>query len=580
MQFPFHDFHEVWAVDFEFEAKPGNLPNPICLVAVELASKRSIRIFQDELRSLKSPPYPIGPNSLFVAFYSSAELGCHLALDWPLPVNVLDLFVEFRNLTNGLDLPAGASLLGALLYFGHDPMDSIEKNEMRQLALRGGPYNAEEKQALLDYCEGDVLALCKLLNSMGPRLDLPRALLRGRYMKAVARIERAGVPIDTASLTVLQEHWENIQDELIRRVDAGHGIYEGRSFKHDRFVRWLHEHQIPWPRLPSGNLALDEDTFHLMERMHPHLQAVRQLRATLSQMRLSDLAVGHDRRNRTLLSPFRARTGRNQPSNSKYIFGTAVWLRSLIEAPPGKGIAYVDWAQQEFGIAAALSSDPAMMEAYASGDPYLAFAKQARAIPPDGTKATHRTIRDQFKQCALAVLFGMGADSLAVNIGAPVFQSRELLRFHHETYPKFWCWSDAAVDYSMLYGTLHTVFGWTIHVGPRANPRMLRNFPMQANGAEMLRLACCFATERGITVCATVHDALLIEAPIADLETAVQETQNAMAEASECVLGGFRLRSDVKLIRHPDRFEDERGKRMWATIRDIVNELRAVGACA
>jgi len=58
---------------------------------------------------------------------------------------------------------------------------------------------------------------------------------------------------------------------------------------------------------------------------------------------------------------------------------------------------------------------------------------------------------------------------------------------------------------------LQTVFGWRVYVGPRANPRSLTNFPMQANGAEMLRLACCLATERGVAVCAPVHDALLLE---------------------------------------------------------------------
>jgi hypothetical protein len=62
----------------------------------------------------------------------------------------------------------------------------------------------------------------------------------------------------------------------------------------------------------------------------------------------------------------------------------------------------------------------------------------------------------------------------------------------------------------MLHGTLHTVFGWCVHVGEAANPRSLRNFPMQANGAEMLRLACCLATECGIEVCAPIHDAVLI----------------------------------------------------------------------
>ena len=109
-----------------------------------------------------------------------------------------------------------------------------------------------------------------------------------------------------------------------------------------------------------------------------------------------------------MLSAFRARTGRNQPSNTKFIFGPSVWLRGLIQPPPGYGIAYIDWAQQEFGIAAALSGDPLMMEAYCSGDPYLAFAKQAGAAPPDATKATHKAIRDQFKSTVLAVQYGMG----------------------------------------------------------------------------------------------------------------------------------------------------------------------------
>ena len=94
--------------------------------------------------------------------------------------------------------------------------------------------------------------------------------------------------------------------------------------------------------------------------------------------------------------------------------------------------------------------------------------------------------------------------------------------------PRFWVWSDAAVDYAMLHGALYTVFGWVLHVGPQVNPRSVRNFPMQANGAEMLRLACCFCTEAGIAVCAPIHDALLIEAPVDELDAAVARTQQQM----------------------------------------------------
>src|SRR5262249_6482488 len=140
---------------------------------------------------------------------------------------------------------------------------------------------------------------------------------------------------------------------------------------------------IPWPRLDSGRLALDDGTFRDLARAYPEqIGPLRELRYALSQLRLNDLAVGPDGRNRVMLSAFQSRTGRNQPSNSKYIFGPAVWLRGLIQPGPGQAVAYIDWEQQEFGIAAALSGDPAMREAYLSGDPYLAFAKQAGAVPP------------------------------------------------------------------------------------------------------------------------------------------------------------------------------------------------------
>jgi DNA polymerase I len=236
-------------------------------------------------------------------------------------------------------------------------------------------------------------------------------------------------------------------------------------------------------------------------------------------------------------------------------------------------VAYVDWSQQEFGIAAALSGDSAMMQAYTSGDPYLTFAKQARAVPIDATKKSHPREREQFKVCALAVQYGMGPQSLARSLGQPEAMARELLRLHRNTYPTFWRWSDSAVNHAMLRGWLQTVFGWRVQVGPRANPRSLANFPMQANVAEMLRLACCLATERGIAVCAPVHDALLVEGPADEIENVAAYTQAAMAEASRVVLSGFELRSDAKIVCHPDRYIDPRGERMWETVVGLMAEL-------
>jgi hypothetical protein len=92
----------------------------------------------------------------------------------------------------------------------------------------------------------------------------------------------------------------------------------------------------------------------------------------------------------------------------------------------------------------------------------------------------------------------MSADALAQRIGQPPLRARELLRLHRETYRVFWAWSDRVVDHAMLTGSLRTAFGWQLQVCHDPNGRSLRNFPMQANGAEMLRLACCLAIEGGI----------------------------------------------------------------------------------
>jgi hypothetical protein len=568
------DFAEIWLVDFEFSAPEGERPSPVCMVAREHRTSRLLRFWRDELQALSKPPFDTGRSTLFVAYFASAELGCFLAFDWAMSARILDLYAEFRCLNSGLTVPCGHSLLGALEHFGLDGLATVEKESMRALALRGEPYSTEEKRALLDYCQSDVDALVRLLPAMLPKLDFPRALIRGRYMAAVAKMEWTGIPVDSQALCTLRSNWTGIQDQLIQRIDAGRGIYDGRTFKAERFASWLIEQSIPWPRLPSGALDLSDDCFHEMGRAYPDkVSPIRELRNALSQLRLESLAVGKDGRNRCLLSPFGTRTGRNTPSNSRFIFGPSTWLRGLIRPKTGMALAYVDWEQQEFGIAAALSGDPAMMEAYLSADPYLAFAKQAGAVPPSGTRQTHYAERERFKVLSLAVQYGMGADSLARRLDESPARGRELLRLHRQIYPRYWQWSDAVEMTAMGTNELQATFGWTIHVGRDANPRSLRNFPLQANGAEMLRIACILATERGIPVCAPIHDALLLEAPTEEIEAAVMETQKAMREASELVLSGFPLRSDAKTVYWPDRYSDPRGERFWCTVWELIGEL-------
>jgi DNA polymerase-1 len=251
-----------------------------------------------------------------------------------------------------------------------------------------------------------VVALAALL----PRLSmvmanrpnwLAHALLRGRYMKAAAQIEYHGVPLDGPMLQKLLQRWGWLKLQLIAEIRDEYPIFNGSVLKMDRFERWLAARRIPWPRTDTGRLSRSEDTCKTMCRAYPQLAPIREVRDNLSGLRLTDLAVGADGRNRTGFFCFGTRCGRNAPSNGKFIFGPSAWLRSLIRPGPGMALAYIDWSSQEMAIAAALSGDEAMIRAYRSGDPYLAFAKDAGLAPAEATKVTHKSLRDRCKAVLL-----------------------------------------------------------------------------------------------------------------------------------------------------------------------------------
>jgi DNA polymerase I-like protein with 3'-5' exonuclease and polymerase domains len=169
---------------------------------------------------------------------------------------------------------------------------------------------------------------------------------------------------------------------------------------------------------------------------------------------------------------------------------------------------------------------------------------------------------------------------MASRAGISVAEARELLRHHRETYRVFWAWAEGNVNVALAGGTLQTVYGWPLRCGPgrEPNPRSLLNFPMQGNGAEMLRLAACMATEAGLRVCAPIHDALLLEAPLERLDEDVHHLTAIMVEASEMIMGVLACRVDAEVVRYPDRYRDEGGGEMWDQVMGLLETIEAGGA--
>jgi DNA polymerase I len=161
----------------------------------------------------------------------------------------------------------------------------------------------------------------------------------------------------------------------------------------------------------------------------------------------------------------------------------------------------------------------------------------------------------------------------AGHLNCAIPEARHLLRLYRETFPRLTAWTEAQCDQAVLSGSVSTLFGWRLLVSGAVKPTTLRNFPIQSAGAELLRLACSFATERGVAVAAPVHDALLIESDVADLDATVATTKAAMDEASRAVLDGLAVKVDVKVFRHPHRYSDKRGEALFARVYRLLGEI-------
>lgn len=591
-------YREVWVTDTEYIALDGNPPVPVCVVAKDLVSGRTVRLWQDEL---DEPFYQPGDDILVVAFMAAAELAVFRLLGWPTPTRIIDLYVEFLRLSNGPAAqnvyfrPYGTGLLGVLEFYGLPRIEHAEKAAMRDLILRGGPWTGAECVAILDYCETDVVALERLLPVMeagivGNPARHGQALLRGRYMSAVAGMEIRGLPVDCGLLRRLNTNCEAVTWGLIDQINPLYGVYVGGSFNLHAFTSWTIRNGLDWPAKASGVLDLQDETFKEMEGRAPELVApLRELRKTLTQLREKGLQVGTDGRARTSIRPFASVTSRNQPSNKEFVFGLGKWARSLLKPAEGMAIAYLDWKSQEIGVAACLSGDEALWASYnAATDPYLDFAIKAGLAPAHANKTTHKVVRQKAKAIVLGVNYGKGAEAIARETGMHVIEANNLLALHRATYKDFWRWIDALVDTGLMGGTVSTVYGWEwrgVLLPPfdgkglpsRLNERALLNWPMQSNAAEMLRLACCLIDEAGIALLAPVHDALVIEAPIAEIDATVSRAVALMNKASELVLGEGRvLGVDQYVVKYPDRFiepDNEAAEEMRLRILNLLDRV-------
>ena len=94
------------------------------------------------------------------------------------------------------------------------------KDSLYDTVLDHEIYNEEQLREIAEGNRADVLLEGRLLEFLAPTINVPTALYRGRYAKAVVDMEYRGIPISLPHLRELERQWQSLRNTSLRWVSG------------------------------------------------------------------------------------------------------------------------------------------------------------------------------------------------------------------------------------------------------------------------------------------------------------------------------------------------------------------------
>lgn len=481
---------------------------------------------------------------------------------------------------------AKRSLLSALYKMLNILDVSVEhKEKMRDLCIAYDvPELIKYKHDIMSYCLNDTEHLPNLLTSINTeilkRCDITREVLekiqieRGKYVALASFREVRGYPVDFKALKNVSEKIESIVKDL--QEDINEQVKDIRIFswnkKDQRYKvnqknlkEFIRDNNPNWPTTDKGAISLSKDSFKKYKdykynyppgdfyaqysrylSFNTSLNGIRKKASFTAKDQTIFDSIGSDERCRPYAPPFNSQTSRTYPQATAFIPAKAAWMRSLIRPKPGNVCFSLDYASQEFLIAAIESLDENMYEAYVSGDPYIWLAIKSGSAPQGATKKTHPEIREVFKTLTLAINYGMGAKSLSLDLTANTgkvwkeSEAQQLIYTFFEIYSDYSMKRQDIVKRYRKDGYIMLRDGWILF-GDNPSQNSMLNFPFQGGAAGIMRLAERIAHKKGVKTIFTLHDALSAEDTFTNFE-------NTMIKLKDAMCSGFSLYYSKELI--------------------------------
>ncbi|HET7273749.1 MAG TPA: DNA polymerase I [Longimicrobiaceae bacterium] len=215
---------------------------------------------------------------------------------------------------------------------------------------------------------------------------------------------------------------------------------------------------------------------------------------------------------------------------------------------PAEGNIFLsaDYSQIELRILAHYSEDPAFVEAFRAGaDIHRQTAALIFGVEPESVT---REMRDRAKTVNFAIIYGIGAFSLAQRLGISNAEAKEFIDRYFERFPGIRVYLDNQIELAREQGYVETLTGRRRYIpelksrnhGIRSfGERAATNAPIQGSSADLIKIAMIdIQRELELTgsparMLLQVHDELLFEAPRADAEATLELVRSRMEGAAE-----------------------------------------------
>jgi len=377
-------------------------------------------------------------------------------------------------------------------------------------------------------------------------IDLPMS-------PVLARMEDAGVRIDTAALAEMSQHLERDANAIAREIWEKCGTeFNINSFRQLGDVLF-NKLNLPKPVkygkgkvISTDKKVLDElAAEHDVPRLVLEYRELTKLKSTYVDA-LPTMVNPRTRRVHTTFNMAGSATGRLSsvnPNLQNIPIRTELGreIRAAFIAEPGNVLLAADYSQIELRLLAHFSADPLLVEAYRRGDDiHTLTASQVFGVSAGEVNAEHRR---RAKAVNFGIVYGLSAFGLSQQIGIDQKEAKRFIDAYFEKYAGVRAFIDRTLEQARAELKIATLFGRV-----RPLPDMLSknwnlrgfaertavNTPLQGTAADLIKLAMiridAEIRRRNLRsrMLLQVHDELVFEVPNGELDTMKRLVQQQM----------------------------------------------------